>query len=192
MRLDLSLINCHVRGLHSLVLDPAPRMRRIFFATPDHEMAGPDDLALHSHHCDVELRPLYGGEHVIHWRPADVPSTVTAAIYTGFLYSSVITGKVGRFEVTGEPRGFSLLWSRLVEPAKLRARDIHTVSVELHQRAAWVVVEGAEDQAYDPTCWSRRDLSRWTPEGLYQPMTEEFLKAEFPLSNPAVYSAVCG
>ncbi len=59
--------NCHVRGLHSIMLRDVPGDRlRMYFATPSHELhhapGGPKmALAAHTHHCDVTLINVHGG-----------------------------------------------------------------------------------------------------------------------------------
>ena len=177
MRLDLSLINCHVRGLHSVVLRPSPRMTRIFFTTPNHEMFSPDHLAIHSHHCDLWLCPIYGEESIQNWTPSRGTHS-SKRIFKGFKFDSAITGG-GKFVPTGNDQEMSLSPTTLRKPLELLAYEYHTVTVAPGARSAWMVLERQEDPLYNPTCWSTQDLSQWTPNGLYQPMTPEFLKENF-------------
>lgn len=178
-----SLVNCHVRGLHSLALSDPPRMRRIFFTTPDHELLGPDAVALHTHHCDLTLVPLVNAEAINHYRPLrQSPRGATPLPqkeYHGYLFDSAISGG-GSFVRTGDVRVFCLAASRLTVPVCLASYDVHTVSVESGQVAAWLVVEGAEDPTYDKKAWSPRDLSTWAPKGLYQPMTLAWFISRLP------------
>lgn len=177
MRIDLSLINCHVKGLHSLVLTPGPQMRRIFFTTPDHEMHSPDAVAIHQHHCDLWLVPLFGEDHIANWTPTELKG---GTLFRGWQFESAIQGKGGAFRQTERRREFYLLPRVLKDPIRLAASDLHTVTVSEGQRAAWLVLEGLEDGMYDSTAWSTRDLSGWTVEGLYRPMSAQFLTEEFP------------
>ena len=177
MRLDLSLINCHVRGLHSVVLRPAPRMTRIFFTTPDHELFSTDHLAVHSHHCDLLLCPIFGEEFIINWTPS-YGTHSNKKIFKSYKFDSAITGG-GKFIPTDMEREMSLDPTTLRKPLELFAYEYHTVTVTQGARSAWMVLERQEDPHYDPTCWSTQDLSQWSPKDLYQPMTSEFLKENF-------------
>lgn len=195
-RVDLSFVNYNCIGLHSLVLSPPPRMRRIFFTTPNHELADPRTVGLHAHHCALTFTPLYGCGTVTHWRTAPpwLPINVLRAApgwqvwgCYPFAYSSSLrdgddAGKkvVRRFTRAGNPAEI-LVQPTAFEGCSLAASDIHTLSVLAEAQAAWLVEEGEEDPDYDPRVWSSRDLSLWRADGLYLPMDSDFLGQNAPL-----------
>jgi hypothetical protein len=207
MRLDLSFTNYNVKGLHSLVLNPVPHMRRIFFTTPDHEMYDPETIALHAHHCAIELRPLFGWSAITNWRCIENRHDATNRVtlregYQEFRYRSALREGTAvepgveprRFEATGGIRSVCLSGQLMKDAVHLAAADCHTMTVARRASAAWLSTEGPEDPGYDPVVWSRRDLSKWTAEGLYQPMDADFLNSALPLplTDPLIYAAICG
>jgi hypothetical protein len=166
--LERSLKNCHVKGLHSIMLRERPgETIRLYIATNDHELNNPLALAYHPHHCNLTIDVIRG--RIYNWiAKVDVNGEIRLNRY---YYNSQITkGKIGfqllqpedRLKVIDKKR----LWER--EAAFMKASDIHTVIVDPFQEAAWMVYEGKEDERYQPFCWSSNDLENFNSEGLYQ------------------------
>ena len=180
-----SLMNCHARGVDSLVLKGAPQMVRIFLARPDHELwskeGEPLALGLHAHHCDVTLIPLFGPvENArVDLFPPRHPRHVRRL--TPYHYHSPIRGEAGSFLSMGNRRSFTLRYVPLELPVSLKASELHTVSVPKGQLAAWMVVEGKEDRNYLPITYSDADLTRFDFNGMYQPISAERLEEDIIL-----------
>lgn len=166
--LKKSLKNCHVRGLHSIMLIDSPGQTvRLYIAGRDHEMAG-DNLALHPHHCNLTLEVVRGKINNIIYR------TGRGDGYTRgkWLYQSQITtGKMGFTLIDAADRSLCLDSSKHLRHGDvigMNASTIHTVKVDEGQVAAWFVYEGMEDTNYEPYCWANKDLSKFDTTGLYQ------------------------
>jgi hypothetical protein len=176
-----SLRNCHVVGMDSVMFDNTPGKRvRAYIAQEYNElwrngMPGEQlSLAIHPHHCDIELDRIYGyPQQVI---PVKHPGGDT---YAKWWYRSEITqGNGGFIREADTFEKFKLerfpLKSR--EPWYMAAKDIHSFYVEQFEEAAWMVREFKEDTSYEPFVWSDADLSAFTTNGLYLPMDVDYLK----------------
>jgi hypothetical protein len=171
-----SYLNCHVRGMHSIVLYTSPGdSLRLFVATPDHELhlnrrTSLGSLAAHAHHCDVTLQCNTG-----FFVNLDYALDRYIGEFKPFQYQSHIhTGKGGFISVKGAsayPTDHKLV--KAGETLALKARDIHSVSVVRGQGASWFVREDAEDPGYVPLAYSTQDLTQSKWEGLYQRPTAE-------------------
>lgn len=170
-----SLINCHVVGLDSLVLDINP-MRRVFVATPDHQLwrntyGYPFSAGYHPHHCDVKFKVLTG-------KPLQVtPKTHPGeGDFRAYMWESPIRGETGKFvPLNGHERRIEHVFSPL-NGVEMRASDWHTVHVEKDVMAVWEVTEGKEDPAFRPLCMSNDNLRLWDAKGFYLPMPEELVQ----------------
>ena len=166
-----TIAHCHVRGLHSIMLHDEPGNRvRMFFADEANKMlvSGAPALAAHGHHCDVTLIPVFGPVmHVLCGRPTHCED----GDHHECTYSSGVTGAS---ELVPTGRLFYFKDSKtahLREPIQLKASTLHTVHVPPGNVAAWLVIEGHEDPAYDSRCYSL-DPTLHRPEGLYRPLTD--------------------
>lgn len=163
------LRNCHVMGMSSIVLNDQPGNRiRVFVASWGNELRK-DTLAVHAHHCDLTLIPLFG--NVTHHRYSD-PQGPTNDPFAFELcaYSSGITGPESKLTRTG--KRFSLAETNSpLKACRLLSADLHSVSIHNGAPAAWVVIEGAEDPDYESICYSR-DPGEFDPQGLYIPMSQ--------------------
>jgi hypothetical protein len=174
----MSLRNCHAYGLDSVVFDNTPGARIRAFITHNRHTMGNNNgaeklsIALHSHHCDIRLEPIFGP--VFNMVPYE--SSALGKFYEGWKYSSKILSGKGGFESTGETKRYALLSEKVRKPIHMKASEQHTVYVPSYADAAWYVFEGAEDPNYDSTCWSDRDLSRFDFSGLYQSMGTTYLR----------------
>jgi hypothetical protein len=184
--LEKSLINSHCNGLDSIVVKDAPRMIRMFVARADHDLWRNDpsggykfSVALHTHHCDVTLIPIFGEIHNVAFsKNGDLVRELEA-----FRYTSPINGQ-------GEP-GFTKLNTskvpvklkreRINKPTYLKASDYHSVFVPYGSTAAWWVWEGKEDEAYSSVVWSDDELEKFSFRALNLPMTEDRLEADLAM-----------
>lgn len=165
-----SFKNCHVLGVDSLVAEEGKL--RMFVARPWHELWKDHAVAVHSHHRDIGIKVVYGV----------LTNYLFASHYAGVHYNqykhdSAITGGGSGFTEFGSPR--PLLCCSWVELRPGRemfqgADVLHTVEVKQARTAAWLITEGREDYDYDAVCYSIRDLTKWSPDGLYQEMDEQY------------------
>lgn len=170
-----ALRNCHVRGLHSIVLHEGSQgMVRVYVATSDHHLYLNDpskdwkfSLAIHSHHCDLQFVGLYG--EAMHDTYALVPTP--HGDFAAMAYESQITGAAGASLKPIGPRAFTRLLRSTPMTTKpaVRAHELHSVSLRPGAIAAWMVLEGEEDGHYNPTCWTNNE-DPFDPDGLYVPM----------------------
>ncbi len=188
-----SFINCHCKGLDSILFDDTEGARiRMFIANENHELwknkvpfNTPMSLAFHGHHCDLELHALWGGFTNIRvsetgdfLRKEDIIKIQTKK----YLYNSKITKGDCKFEDLGDQELFYVC-GRYFCPSpngsyiSLDSKTLHTVHVEKNAQAAWIVYEGKEDPAYLPVCYSNRDLTKFDDSALYQPMSRDYLYA---------------
>lgn len=170
-----SLINCHVIGLDSLVLDINP-MRRVFVTTKDHTLWKNTEgfvftVGYHPHHCDLKFTTLMG-------KPLNVtPETVKGdGDWRPYMWESPIKGEAGKFvPVNGAERKIYPLFS-LLNGKEMSSTDWHTVYVAKGEIAAWEVLEGKEDSTFRPICMSNDNLRLWNPASLYKPMNEDTVR----------------
>jgi hypothetical protein len=171
-----ALANCHSRDMHSIVLHDEPGNRvRMFYAEVGHALWQNQpgyrfSIAIHPHHCDLQFIGLFGP--VFNEVYALTPSA--RGDFEKMRFRSGITDSKAAMQPTGE-RAHAHRISReaLFENPRLRAEELHTIYIGTGQEAAWLVIEGAEDPAYEPVCWTNETLPRL--EGLYQPLEGERL-----------------
>jgi len=165
--LNKSLKNCHVKGLHSIMLIDSPGQTvRLYIAERDHDMAG-DNLALHPHHCNLTLEVVRGKINNITYRTGKSVETRAKWLYQ----SQITTGKMGFTLIDLIDRSLIQNSSKILQQGDvigMNASTIHTVKVNKGELAAWFVYEGMEDPNYVPYCWSNNDLANFDATGLYQ------------------------
>lgn len=176
-----SYINCHVKGVDSIGLDP--KRRRIFIAHPGHELwknnltfEHPLSVGFHAHHCEIELVPVVGRV----WNVIAQRGRPTGRWMSAFRYSSQIRNGKGGF--TAEPEldaNFDFAMKQIDLSWPMAAYELHTVYVPKDEPAAWFVFEGAEDPSYDPITYSNTDLEQCDFSELYKPMSVPHLKKLF-------------
>jgi hypothetical protein len=196
-----SRFDCHVRGLHSIVIGKAGgRLLRIYLAQPgsalhqgyepvdmngrlpDGQVPRPNfELGIHSHHCDLELTMLRG--RLMHWTFNKISRlSLNPEAYQLELPSYKYQAKLRGEEPGFSRQGFGLFnlsdyqlldneWSAR-RAIVLRAAALHTVGIDPSQQwVAWLVAEGSPDPAYEPLTYSPRNLERYDFRSLYLPMT---------------------
>lgn len=163
--LMLSRKNCHIQGLHSIVLrNDKGRLTRAFFTTPDHRMHentldGGLALGVHSHLYDITLKCISGKFCNHNYTKA---LEAGASLFHGF--ASTPDKKVLRAGL--HPlRLTSFQWVYPNDkPIFMDSEDLHTVYVQEGERASWLVQEGPQvklvSQLYcltrDPVCTYER------------------------------------
>lgn len=164
--------HCHVKHLHSIMLHDAPGNRlRIFFADQWHPLNQNTEgksfsLAIHAHHCDVTLHGLFGNAE--NRRHALVPNP--NGTFEKLIYTSKIRGENPGFKKTGEFFDAPLVERKhLCNGVALQAYELHTIFVPGFEQAAWVVMEGTEDERYSSVAYSNNQV--WNAAELYEPMS---------------------
>ena len=188
--LEKSLVNCHARGLHSVMLIEKPEQTvRLFVTDEDHELwrNHPStyqyglSIGFHPHHCNVTLIPVTG--YFTNWIVAPVIDATDShpGLFNlgSFQYQSGITGKEINFKKCGDVEfGTTSLTSYFQgrhKAAEMKAEQLHTVYVEKDKIAAWLVLEGMENASHDGMCYSNADLETEDFSHLYKPMDLSFL-----------------
>lgn len=182
-----SLMHCHAKGLHSIVLLEKP-MIRLFVTDSKHSLGVrdldeiPTTIAFHPHHCDLTLTTIRG-EFWNHTLDVSTPhgnGYVAERRLTLFNWESKIGGGDGKFIKGNSPyygpkEGFIInrTYHRLGSSIFMSAHELHTVYVRPGHRAAWLVVEGKEDPNFKPIAFSRQDLTKFDSNDLYKPMSEK-------------------
>lgn len=190
--LENSSANCHVRGLHSIMLLQKPgQSMRLYAATEDHELwrngeegipESPMVAGFHPHHSNIMLHCVSG--LVINPRAvvlrADGPqdgfrtrrlkryrfdkSVEDKEVDTGFIEDGHDLVRVTEYQHL-QPRDF----------VEMASHELHTISIPKGRSAAWFVYNGKEDPQYIPYLWTNTDLHKSSVTELYQPMSEEKL-----------------
>ncbi len=164
-----SLFNCHIVGLHSIMLYECPgKTIRMFICDENHELFE-NSLAIHPHHCNITLHQIYGQmTNVIYYRDK------SGEEYAKFKYTSGILEKEMKIEYIAEAK-LKKVSERTLFPnfsISLSAQELHTVYCKKGEISAWLVYEGKEDINYDSVLYSKK----WNIElddRLYKKMTIE-------------------
>jgi len=179
-----SLLNCHCKGLHSVMLLESPgKTIRLYVADKDHELwknglegiqSKQMTIGYHAHHCNITIECVQGEvvndeiiEHIDgNW------------LFDKYMYQSAIRNGKGGFEKLGKStfKQGALKVLKKDRSAYLPAQSIHTVFVNRGCDAAWLVYEGLENDNYVPYCYSTKELESETFDGLYLKPTENDIK----------------
>jgi len=173
--LKSGLWNCHVPGLHSVILEEKldGSLVRIFFTDSRHRLnelftpTGHFTLGAHNHDKELCFTSLYGdvlNVDVVLSRLA--PNT----LYQYDFQSALTTGE---FSLGAPKMVGAIILVRPIDGVCMQPESVHTVLVNT-PHAAWLVEEGPtvplQKQIYSP----REDL-QLSKEGLYQSMSERNL-----------------
>lgn len=171
-----SLMNCHVRGLHSIMFLNTPEQRiRLYIATPEHELWKNNidtlgSLAAHPHHCNITIHCIKGAVVNLEYRPDKNGK------YLAFRYMSAITMGEGAFHARPWFSPVSYSQMRAIGEGKsleLPANLIHSVSALPGCLTAWFVYEGREDKNYTSLSYSNQPLEETSFDGLYGKISEQ-------------------
>lgn len=158
------LKHCHVHGMWSIVLHDEKENRiRIFFADTKHKLhlntkqfENPMTLAIHPHHCNVVLYPLFGNIHNITFTESQTKFFPDQINLLKLKYTSAILNTTPSIDVVGKQ---SLYYDRngdykMYGPINMYAKELHTIWVPETYTAAWIVFEGKEDDTYENVMYS--------------------------------------
>lgn len=186
--LSKSLINCHTKGLHSIMLIDKPEQRvRLFVTDKTHNMwtnktINKDmSIAIHPHHCNVTLVHLDGQLFNKMYRFGDT-SNFKLNTYS---WQSPILGRDGHFRWQ---RNDYLSFLRdenlkLLKSRYMNANELHTVYIPKNSITSWVVIEGRENEESEPYCYSLNDLTKFDSSELYQKPTKKEFNRVIKLLN---------
>lgn len=181
--LTFSFMNCHAKGLHSIMLMNKPGGRiRLFVTSKDHEMWRNDperldvpfSIGFHQHRTDLVLETIKGVfMNTLMFRQPSWDSGPQIAKLDRYDYSSeIVDGKIDfrwadRESVFIEPLKavFVGQWIRLP------AQHYHTVCVPRGMVSAWLVYESDEWDGYIPQTFTNAPLENFAGDGLYQRAT---------------------
>lgn len=187
-----SLINCHAKGLHSIMLLESPgKTIRLFYSEENSELISNTpssfdqnnmSIAFHKHHCNVTLQVVKGD--IINWI---VKKDLNGSLETKeWIYNSGISESISFTEVKEKV----MLTTEKVDFLReggikiMKAGDIHTVGVLPNKAAAWLVFEGLENDKYESNCWSnKKDLNTTDFSELYKKPTYQQIFKILRLSN---------
>ena len=174
-----SLLDCHVRGLHSIMFLDTPEQRvRLFVATEHHELwkntaRALGSLAAHPHHCAITLHCVKG--HMVNLEYAIVEPGEGGPFKPYRYTSGLLNGQQAGFK-RAEGRGDAVFNdARMLGEGNaiyLSANLIHSVQLEKGRVTAWFVYEGKEDPLYSSLSYSDQNLEQADFEGLYGKMDE--------------------
>lgn len=181
------LKNCHVKGLHSIILqgptDGSEPTIRMFCTGRDHLMnytyySPHNRLAVHPHRRDLTLVPLRGDVYNASLRAVRATAATERFIaLKECRYSSALLDGEGSLVPTGEYYNLLGRYNRLPESGLfLPAKQLHHITTVRAHSAAWLILEGDKDKSYDPVCYTHDP--QFCTKDMYIPMTqEEVLKA---------------
>lgn len=167
-----NLLNCHSIGLHSfpISLDENGFYRRIFYADVNHNLWRESEIAIHPHHVDIKISVLDG----YLYNPIYKEST-SGVPHNKFLWNSHILNGKGGFEYLGKQNLVeeSCLKYKEGESVVMKACELHTIVIPKGKKCVWLIEESKPTCDYFPINYSLKDLTKWTPDGLYIECDEE-------------------
>lgn len=182
-----SLLHCHARNVHSIMLLCSPgKTIRLFFAEPNHDLyknlpinfSKGVSVGFHAHHCEITLYPVLG--RICNWKISlTKPASCTELFLFGYRYKSAIGGGTPSFQWNKKMYWFNSYPVQWIEkhPHYMTAKEIHTVGVAQGEPAAWLVFEGREDKDYCPITYANSDLDKFDWSGLYKKPSERRLRS---------------
>ncbi len=175
-----SLLHCHARNVHSVMLLACPEKTiRLFVAEPGHELWkntselwGKPGLSVgfHAHHCELTIVPVVG--KLWNWQ---VKVSDRGNWHVGeFAYQSAISGNGASFKRVASRRVETVSESPIPKGSGeyMPADQMHTVSCAKDSLTAWLVYEGREDRNYHPVTLANVNLERFDFSGMYQRTNE--------------------
>ena len=179
-----SLINCHTKGLHSIMLIDKPEQRiRLFVTDSTHDLwknstiNNKMSIAIHPHHCNLTIIQLDGVIDNLNYKLSETKGT---SVIT-YLWKSGVLNEDGKFIKCYSANDKLLTISKETlypgDKKYLKANDLHTVYVDKKAIASWIIIEGKEDINYQPYAYSLNNLEKFKSNGLYKkPTKKEFDK----------------
>lgn len=160
-----NLLNCHAVGLHSFPISLENGLyKRIFYADTNHELWKPIEVAIHPHHVDIKITVLDGTLHNPMYKLSE-----DGEMFGKFIWNSHILNGNGGFDKVGEDKiemSSNNAYS-YGESFTMKSCELHTVFVTKGDKCVWLIEENIPSCDYFPINYSNRDLTKWTPDGLY-------------------------
>ena len=187
-----SYMNCHVKGLHSIMLSKTPEKTiRLYIAVPGNGMIDtapmPDmPLAFHPHSYDITLDVIKGA--MTNWvvkecdelDMKDISSLDNLPMkFDKWHYRSRLRdGKQSfiKYPKIAIMKTVEKMTFLAGEAVHMGAKVIHSVSVPQDRFTAWMVYESKVDDTYENVCYSNANLNDVNTEGMYLPMTMRKIK----------------
>ena len=177
-----SLLHCHVRGLHSIMLlQCRERTIRLYVTSSDHEMwhnypasygQAPLSIGFHAHHCNLTLDVVRGS--IFNWT---VKPSRKGFLSDRYIWQSPIEmERPGGFILDAQGEVMDTVGQTVLDVGEwtmMQASEIHTVAVQQGAIAAWLVYEGLEDTGYVPYTWSNAPLEEFSTDSLYIKPTQQ-------------------
>jgi len=165
-----NLLNCHCIGLHSFPISLENGLyKRIFYADTNHELWEHIKIAIHPHHVDIKITVLEGELFNPTYKVGgNFP-------FNKFKWNSHILNGNGGFEYLGSENLYqsSNYSYRNGESVTMKACELHTVQIKQGKVCVWMIEESVPTCEYFPVNYSLIDLTKWTPEGLYNECNDE-------------------
>ncbi len=147
--LMMSRKNCHIKGLHSIVLykDKFNRLLRLYLTTPDHELhnCANDDLVVnlgvHNHRYDLILSGVHGEAINIEYVKSRYERAYRQKVDSYVFHDKDTVNYCGKVFLS---RGKS----EKIEKLFLKKDKLHTVFVKENNTASWLVQEGFQERDY--------------------------------------------
>jgi hypothetical protein len=175
-----SIKNCHVNGLHSIMLLESPgKTIRLYYHSPKGALTfnnlgvilDLDDqfqmqLAAHPHHCNLTLHCVWGKMVNINLDIVTGSKNYDVKMDRFTYDSKIINEEVTRMFTHSGTDELQIANVTTLNPGQaifLKADTIHTVYCP--GEAAWLVYEGTENPEYKPFAWSNSDLSAVDVDG---------------------------
>lgn len=168
--LSMSRKDCHCKGLDSIVIaDRADgRLVRVYVAHPGSEINKPNNdglvVGIHNHRYPLRLLGLAGMCFNIEYSISPM-HPLGGAPWDLFL-NAYRFGKMGQDIKSCGKRRVRRVSETRIDDIILPAESLHTVVVG-ERGGVWAALEGPEIGG-DTICLSDRDLTKWSPEGLYR------------------------
>ncbi len=182
--LSKSLLNCHIKGLHSIMLSECPEKTiRLYIAEHGNELHlnsfnhfknGEMSVGFHPHHCNITISVIKGNLFNFIVEESE-NGTLSVDKY---LYNSEITkAKIG-FSLYEKNVALSRIADFCIPFGKscyMNATEIHTVYCDPNEVTAWLVFEGKENPNYEPFTYAPINLEAADFSGLYQKPTMDVI-----------------
>jgi len=176
--IDNSYLNCHVKGLHSIVLAKNnDKLIRLYITEYDNDLIRNDEtgitLGFHAHHCDLTLIVLKGTIYNLNLKLGHEDNRPLSK----YEYTSKITKGESNFKLIPEIFQFYDIYRQILKKGDsihLKADTIHTIFLkENKSRCAWLVLEGKEDENYKSIIYTKQNLLKLDTSNLYIKPTED-------------------
>lgn len=172
--------DCHVKGLHSIVLNQGQFLDRVYITTEEHALHhnftlnADMTLGVHAHNTGIVINQLYGRMTNMEYLDSPLGMTYGAMLHEvgHYWFESKIRGGEGKLHFLG----MAHLWEHTqteLHPAqvlRLDADQLHTVAVAEGQRAAWLIREFLPNRINPQYCYTRNP--NFQSQEIYQPMDD--------------------